>query len=81
VTAVFASQTVTETQPLASDEGKKLAAEDKTETQPLASGKKLAAEDKTDDGKELANEVKILKQQMDLLQQIVTVLCHKIIEN
>ena len=64
MTAVFASQTVTETQPLASDEGKK-----------------LAAEDKTDDGKELAEEVKELKQRLEILQQLVTVLCHKMLEN
>jgi hypothetical protein len=38
-------------------------------------------EDKTDDGKELAKEVKELKQRMEILQQLVTILCHKIIEN
>lgn len=39
------------------------------------------AEDKTDDGKELAEEVKELKQRLEILQQLVTILCHKIIEN
>ncbi len=51
--------------------------------QTKADDKEIAppAEDKTDDGKELAEEVKELKQRLEILQQLVTILCHKIIEN
>jgi hypothetical protein len=51
--------------------------------QTKADDKEIAppAEEKTDDGKELAKEVKKLKHLMEITRQIVTILCHKIMED